>query len=417
MKPSHPEQASHEPRLCTITTDDRKAQMPPTRMAYYGPMLEGRTVIFLSCMAAAKDRLAGPIRDQLDAIGYHAVIVMDEPLLRGSFDAESKVNAYIHASDAFVALCTADPRVPGGTAQNIIDEIGRARSHPGLREVVCVLKEASVSLPSNINPVWEALERDNPEPAFRVIHRQLNAWGVVPVMPRAVPSATTALPDGFLDSLFEGIQIGDHDRAESRIRQLFGVTTKSDQSRVAHGIFDYAMAARPDGKDIHVATSFLEACMRIDPTLVKTSWIEQLAESSVVQHRMGAAMILWGLAETIPGIVPLDLISKLAKPSSEDWYVFAPALGAAKQLSLTRKSALRLILDLTRSLSADDRDAAVRALADIAKVDPAVIPIEPVERLTHDSDSGIAASAGELLSRIRMISDDDRCSRYGRFGL
>src|SRR6266700_4101607 len=49
-------------------------------------------------MDAVKDQLARPIRDRLDDLGYHAVIVMDEPLLRGSFDPESKVSAYIQAS-------------------------------------------------------------------------------------------------------------------------------------------------------------------------------------------------------------------------------------------------------------------------------------------------------------------------------
>jgi hypothetical protein len=73
-------------------------------------MLEGRTVVFVSCMAAVKDQLAGPTRDMLNDLRYHAVIVMDEPLLRGSFDPESTVSVYIEASDAFVALCTEDPR-------------------------------------------------------------------------------------------------------------------------------------------------------------------------------------------------------------------------------------------------------------------------------------------------------------------
>ena len=136
-------------------------------------MLDGETVVFLSCMASAADSLARPIRDRLKELGYRAVIVMDEPLLRGSFDPESKVTSYLEASDAFVALATADERVPGGTAQNIVDEIGRARSLPDLRDVVCVLKEAGVSLPSNINPVWDTLRADDPDAAFRVIRRQL----------------------------------------------------------------------------------------------------------------------------------------------------------------------------------------------------------------------------------------------------
>jgi hypothetical protein len=368
-------------------------------------------------MATVKDQLAGPIRDRLNDLGYHAVIVMDEPLLRGSFDPESKVNAYIEASDAFVALCTSDARVPGGTAQNIIDEIGRARSHPGLREVVCVLKEAGVTLPININPVWEALEGDKPDPAFGVIRRQLVAWGVVPTMPRAAPAALSVLPPEFLDELFEGTQIGDHDKAESRIRALFGRTSKADQRRVVAGIFDRVMAEPADGDEIHVVTSFLEACMRIDPALVDMAWVEQLVESPVVQHRMSAAMMLWDLAEILSGIVPLDLVAKLAKPSTEDWYVFSPAIGAAKQLSLTRWSALQLILDLAGSLNADDRDAAVRALADLARVDAAVVPVMPVRRLARDGDPSIAEAATVLLSKLETITDDERNARYGRFAI
>jgi hypothetical protein len=380
-------------------------------------MLEGQTVVFLSCMDAFADQLARPIRGQLNELGYRAIIVTDEPLLRGSFDPESKVSAYIEASDAFVALCTQDDRVPGSTAQNIIDEIGRARSHPSLREVVCVLKEANVKLPSNINPVWNALEADKPDAAFGVIRRQLEAWGVVPTVPRSVPTGTARLPTGFLDDLFEGVGLGDHDKAEAKLRVLFGRTTKSDQGRVVEGIFDYAMTLPENGADIHIVTSFLEAAARVDPALVDMAWIEQLTMSGITQHRMSAAMMLWDLAVTVPGIVPLDLVAKLAKPATEDWYVFAPALGATKQLALTRKSALDIILDLARSLKADDRDYAVAALGDLARVDPALIPIKPVERLARDTDSSVAKRATALLETLRGVTDAERNTRYGLFAL
>jgi len=380
-------------------------------------MLEGQTIVFLSCMDAFADQLARPIRDQLNELGYRAIIVADEPLLRGSFDPESKVSAYIEASDAFVALCTQDDRVPGSTAQNIIDEIGRARSHPSLREVVCVLKEANVKLPSNINPVWNALEADKPHAAFGVIRRQLESWGVVPTVPRSVPTGTAPLPTGFLDDLFEGVGLGDHDKAEAKLRVLFRRTTKSDQRRVVEGIFDYTMTLREDGADIHIVTSFLEAAARVDPALVDMAWIERLTMSGITQHRMSAAMMLWDLAVTVPGIVPLDLVAKLAKPATEDWYVFAPALGATKQLALTRKSALDIILDLARSLKADDRDYAVAALGDLARVDPALIPIKPVEVLARDTDSSVAKRATALLETLRDITDAERNARYGLFGL
>lgn len=364
-------------------------------------------------MDAVKEKLARPIRDALSDQGYRAVIVMDEPLLRGTFDPESKVNAYIEASDAFVALCTADARVPGGTAQNIIDEIGRARSLPGLREVVCILKETGVILPSNINPVWESLDPDNPERAFGVILRQLDTWGVVPTRGPAVPAVVSPLPETVLEDLFAGIGLGDHDQAEARLRHLFQQVGKSDQARIAKAIFEYAMAHPGDGTDIHVVTSFLEACSRLDPSLVELSWVESLATSLVVQHRMTAAMMLWDRAEADPGAVPIDLVAKLARPASEDWYVFSPALGAAKQLALTRRSALEVILDLARSLSAEDREYAVRSVRDIVTVDPTLVPVDAVERLSRDSDPSVAKSAAELLPTLLAVPESERRTRYG----
>ncbi len=366
-------------------------------------------------MDAFASRLARPIRDRLEALGYRAIIVTDEPLLRGSFDPESKVSSYVEASDAFVALCSHDDRAPGSTAQNIIDEIGRARSHPFLRDVVCVLKEAKVTLPSNINPVWNALDPDEPAAAFGVIRRQLEAWGIIPTVPSA--PLGTPLPTGLIDDLFDGVDLGDHDKAEGKIRLLFATSKKSDQRRVLQEIFEYAMSLGTESARIHIVTSFLEAANRIDPALVNPNWIEQLTMSEVTQHRISAAMMLWDRAETVPGSVPLDLVARLAKPATEDWYVFAPALAATKQLALSRKSALNVIVDLARSQEATDRDYAIAALVDLARVDPALIPVEPVERLARDSDPGVAERAATLLERVRTVTEAERNMRYGQFGL
>lgn len=88
------------------------------------------------------------------------------------------------------------------------------------------------------------------------------------------------------------------------------------------------------GNEIHTVSGFLEACARIDAALIEPEWIERLVESRVVQHRMCAAMILWDRAIVDPGSVPLDHIAKLAKPSTEDWYVYSPGIAAAKELAL-----------------------------------------------------------------------------------
>ena len=139
--------------------------------------------------------------------------------------------------------------------------------------------------------------------------------------------------------------------------------------------------------------------------------------SAVHSHRMTAATMLWDRAITEPGTVPLDLVAKLARPSSEDWYVFAPALAATKQLALTRRSALDIIVGLARSLSADDRDYAIAALIDLEGVDPALVPVEAAQLLAQDSDPSVAERSNHLLGRLASVSDANRNSTYGRFGL
>jgi hypothetical protein len=369
-------------------------------------------------MDACKEQFVAPIRDRLNELGYHAVIVQDEPSLRGSFDLESKVDKYIEAADAFIALCTDDDRNPGKIAQNIIDEIGRARAHPKLREVVCVLKEPQVGLPSNIYPAWEPIDHTRPDEALSLIRRQLNAWDITLTTPSASPTLTEPLPDQFLQRLFHGVGIGDHEIAEQRLRQLFSVSAKTDQRRVAKGIFEYVMSVSEGNDDaVHVSTSFLEGIARIDNALVPIDWVEQLAGSAVVQHRMSAATQLWDLAETVPGMVPIDLVIKLAKPATEDWYVYSPAITAAKQLALTRRSALEILLELGRSTDAGNRLAAVEALTDLARVNAALIPLRPVRQLCAAEDESVSDAAQKLLPVIENVPEKDRGNAFRGFAL
>lgn len=380
-------------------------------------MLNGRTVVFLSCQAADADQLARPIRDALRVQGYHAVIVMDEPLLRGMFDPESKVTGYIDAADAFVALCTDDARNPGKTAQNIIDEIGRARMHPKLRDVVGILKEPSVTLPSNINPTWESLSITDPAAALVVIQSQLEAWDVKPDMASPAPIPSPTLPPDVIDDLVEGVGLGEHDVAERRLLTLLARIRKRFHEQIVGCLFERTMAAEEDSTQIHVISSFLEAAARIDPGLIRPEWIAVLAESPIVQHRMAAASILWDLAEVSPGVVPLDLVASLAKPANEDWYVFSPAVGAAQQLVLTRKSAMGIFEALARSDDPEDRRSAAVALLDIAGINVALIPEKLARRLARDRDETVAAQGRRLLEKIAGVTDRDRRWAYGKFGL
>lgn len=364
-------------------------------------MLNGKTVIFLSCTGRSADTLARPIRNALNAIGFHAVIVTDEPLLRGTFDPESKVSAYIDASDAFVALCTEDPRLPGSTAGNVIDEIARARAHPKLRDVVCVLKEPNITLPSNINPTWEVLSSNDPETALSVVKEQLNAWDVSPSVPHAIATSSATLPDGFLDDLLDGVELGDHDLAEQCLLNFLATLRREFHPQVIDALFDSFTAADEEGVQIHILSSFLEAASRIDPQSVSMERLAALSESTVFQHRSCVATILWDLADTSPGRVPLDILAALARPSHEDWYVYSPALAAVKQLALTRKSAWHIIEALARSDDADDRSYAASAAIDVAKQNPSLVPLAIATLLSSDDDDSVAEQGRRLRELIK----------------
>jgi hypothetical protein len=394
-------------------------------------VLDGKQAVFLSCMTAYGDRLVKPIRDQLNAAGYRAVVAMYERNPLGTSNPEEKVNGLMEASDAFVALATIDNRLipewvrwilrirARSTAQNIIDEIARARVRPNLRDKVLVMKQASVTLPSNINPVYEPLDPDNPDAAFEIIREQLEAWGVVSAQSPPTPSVVTDLTEDYLEDLLDGIDLGERDATEARLRRLFCRITKQDQHRVARDLFERLLTIPDDASDIHIAGGFLEACTRIDAALIEPGWIEQLVDSEAFQRRSSAAVILWERALVDPGDVPLDQIAKLAKPSKEDWYVYSPAIAALKELALTRRSALHVLLDLAESPEATDRFTAVSALSGIAGVDPAIVwgaAREQLGRLAHDPDEGVANPAFELLASLRQ-SDPDTRDVYGHFGM
>lgn len=198
--------------------------------------------------------------------------------------------------------------------------------------------------------------------------------------------------------MLDGIDLGEHDATAARLRRLFGTINKQDQHRVAHDLFERLLAVPNDGQDIHIVGGFLEACARIDAALIEPAWIEQLVESEAFQRRSSAAVILWNQAVVDLGSVPLDQVAKLAKPSTEDWYVYSPAMAAAKELALTRRAALEILLDLGSSPGATDRYEAVSALSGIAGVDPAIVwgaAKEKLSDLAHDADEGVAQRAFE----------------------
>jgi hypothetical protein len=224
-------------------------------------VLNGRPAVFLSCSEQFKRDVAMVVRSALEDIGVHGIIVSEEPLLpRTGWTPDDKVESYLDASDAVVALCTADNHLADGTVecrQNVVDEIQRARGKTHLRDKILVLKAASVRLPSNISPTYEHLNLGDLQPATDLVVRQLRTWGVVaatvptPAPPRPVP----AIP---INRFISEIGLGDHDKATSIAYQLSLDTTRDKQLQAVTELLDRLRAPIRDD-DIHVLGTVLEA--------------------------------------------------------------------------------------------------------------------------------------------------------------
>lgn len=118
-----------------------------------------------------------------------------------------------------------------------------------------------------------------------------------------------------------------------------------------------------------------------------------------------------------PGDVPLDLLARLARPATEDWYVFAPALAAVKELCLTRRAAMTIFWNLGSSADAQDRQYTVDALLDIVRVRPQVIQRELATQLAGDPDHDIAESARRVLQHTATVTPEDHYRAFGQFAM
>jgi len=384
-------------------------------------LLNGQATVFLSCSERFKAQVATPIRVALAEHRIFAVIVSEEPLLPfTSGDPDSKVDSYLDASDAFVALCTPDDRLSDGTSQcrqNIISEIERARK-THLRERIQVFKEPTVRLPSNINPTYEQLAVDDVSPLTDLIVRQLEVWGVLSRTPRPPnPPASAARSAMTVDEMTDGMHFADHEEATRRAYKLLRSESRQSQEAAVELLRQFLHnTPREANVDLLRASSLLEAISRLDPSLISNDIVEGLVNEDDTTLRMAAAMLLWDRAEVAPDAVPLGLLGRLALPASEDWYVQAPAMAVAKQLLLHRRAA-RVVFDtLAGSDDSDDRYAVAAALRDVARVDPTASPRDLAEQLTRDGDQLVADKAQEALEAIGPTREGERDSR-SPFGL
>jgi hypothetical protein len=356
--------------------------------------------------------VAAEVRAALGRVGVWGVIVADEPLLpRVGWEPGEKVESYMNASDAVVALCTPDDTLADGTVQtrqNIIDEIRMARERPNLRDKVLVAKARAVRLPSNINPTYEELDPANLGPLIAIVLKQLRIWGVVGERPA---SPVTRRPTPGADQLISGLALGNWEEAQ---RRAYSVALAADHSGLT-GVVDELLARVRQGDDAHVPGMLLQSLMEIDPQLARPELIEELASREDIASRMVAAMILESLARVAPALVPLGLLGQLARPADEDWYVQSPAMNAVTRLMGRRHQSREILDHLAQSEDPTDRFGVSGALLELARSKPESVPPDLVQALVRDGDEQVAERAREVLKLLESLPPDSY-ERW-RFGL
>ncbi len=384
-------------------------------------MLRGQVAIFLSCSEKFKSGLAWPVRDVLTGHGLCTIIVRDEPPLPGiRGDAEASTERYLDASSAFVALCTADYELSDGSKYpraSIIDEIRLACTRPHLRDRCQVLRSRDVLLPSDINPTYDCLDVAAPTVAADVILSQLRQWGVVPRPPGppAAPCQVAADTAADANALVAGLLPDDHDEARRRVYRLLRDRAADQRRQIVGELHSEIMESDDHARQL-AAASLLEAASRLDPALVPAEMVETLATHPEYLARSCAANLLRDRAAVAPRDVPLDLLGRLASPSMEDWFVWAPAMAAVQELVLHRRDAYVIFESLAARADLLDRHAVAQALLGVAGVKPAAVARDLAERLASDPDPLIAAKAQQVMAAIEDVTDTGHADCYRRFG-
>jgi hypothetical protein len=380
-------------------------------------MLHGQVAVFLSCSERFKPGLGWPVRDALNAQGLRAIIISDEPPLGSAGGEETSPEPYLDASSAFVALCTADYELSDGSKYpraNIIDEIQQAFGRPHLRDRAQVLKSPGVLLPSDITPSYDNLDVTKPAVAAEVILKQLQQWGIVPVPESlAAPHRVGAWEADDVDALLAAPPAG-RDEAAARIYPLLRDRSEDRRRWIAHELHREVMESENQAR-VRGAAALLEAVSALDRALVSAETVETLAGHERYQARACAANLLRDRAAVAPLDVPVELLGRLAAPSTEDWLVWAPAMAAAQELALHRREAQVIFSSLAASDDARDRFAAAVALLSLAAVRPAAVARDLAEQLSGDADPLIAEKARDVLAATEQVTEREHAECYQRF--
>ena len=381
-------------------------------------MLHGQVAVFLSCSDKFKPGLGWPVRDALAAQGLRAILISEEPPLGSASGEATSAEPYLDASSAFVALCTADYELSDGSKYpraNIIDEIQQALGRPHLRDHAQVLKSPGVLLPSDITPSYDSLDVTKPAVAAEVILKQLQQWGIVPVPESpAAPHRVGSWEADDVDALLAAPSPGDHDEACARIYSLLRDRSEDRRRWIASELYREVLEPKKESR-VLAAAALLEAVAALDPALVSPEMVETMAGHARYQARACAANLLRDRAAVAPLDVPVEVLGRLAWPSTEDWFVWAPAMAAVQELALHRREAYAIFSSLAASDDARDRFAVAAALLGLAGVRPAAVARGLAERLSEDPDPLIAEKARDVLSATEQVTDREHAECYQRF--
>lgn len=380
-------------------------------------MLHGQVAVFLSCSERFKPGLAWPVRDALAAHGLRVIVISDEPPLGSAGADETSAEPYLDSASAFVALCTADYELSDGSRYpraNIIDEIQGALGRPHLRDHAQVLKSPGVMLPSDIAPTYDSLDVTKPAVAAEVIMKQLQHWGIVPVPENpAGPHQVGAGGAGDVGALL-AVPPGDRDEACAQIYPLLRDRPAGRRRWIARELCREVMESEKQPR-AQGAAALLEAVSSLDQALVPHEMVETLAGHARYQARACAANLLRDRVAVAPLDVPVELLGRLAAPSTEDWSVWAPAMAAVQELALHRREAQVIFGPLAASADPRDRFAVAVALLGLAEVKPAAVAKSLAERLSDDPDPLIAEKARDVLAATEHVTEGEHAECYRRF--
>ena len=117
-------------------------------------------------------------------------------------------------------------------------------------------------------------------------------------------------------------------------------------------------------------------------------------------------------AAVAPLDLPVEVLGRLASPSTEDWLVWAPAMAAVAELVSRRPDACVILESLAASADAHDRYAAAAALLGVAEIRPAAAPAALAGQLAGDADPLVAAKAREAVTVAEQAADSERAGRH-----